>query len=299
MEHTGAMTVTNETTSSSGATEPTELVHADRSARGKMRVSGPQALWFLDQILTQRFEGLAPGDAVDTAMLTVHGRMTAYAECVVVDASAGGPEVLCHFEPELRPGFQETLQGYVFATRVELQDVTDGYRLVLFAGPGHEAAAAELGIVHPTGSIGVPATYAWVASDLPGDLPGTPIDEQMLDAIRIRHAVPRWGRDMDPKTLPQEVGIDEQAVHFEKGCYLGQEAMAKIHFRGKVNRRLAALELSGSAGVDPGTELTDETGTKVGRVTSVAGDRALAVVRHTIEPETVLHAGPVQARVAA
>lgn len=278
--------------------EIAELVHADRSERGKLLVTGPQALWFLDQILTQRFEGLAPGDSTDTAMLTVHGRMTAFAEGVVVSDEAGAPAVLFHFEPELRPSFQETLQGYVFATPVELRDVTDEYRLMLLGGPGHEGAAAGLGTAHPTTSIGVPATYAWIPSEAgPTEIPGSVIDEESLELLRIANGVPRWGRDMDAKTIPQEVGIDEHAVHFEKGCYLGQEAMAKIHFRGKVNRRLASLELDGN--VAPGAELTDDDGATVGRVTSVAGDRALAVVRHTVGPASVLHAGSVEARVAA
>jgi tRNA-modifying protein YgfZ len=277
--------------------EIAELVHADRSERGKLRVSGPQALWFLDQILTQRFEGLSPGDATETAMLSVHGRMTAFAESIVV-AGADGPEALLHFEPELRPTFQESLQGYVFATRVELTDVTDAYRMVLFAGPGHEDAAASLGVAHPTRSIGVGATYSWAPVAATTTPPGKPISEDALEELRIASSVPRWGRDMDAKTIPQEVGIQESAVHFEKGCYLGQEAMAKIHFRGKVNRRLASLEL-GEGGVEPGAELTDAEGATVGRVTSVAGNRALAVVRYTIEPPTVLHVGAVEARVAA
>ena len=277
--------------------EIAQLVHADRSERGKLLVSGPQALWFLDQILTQRFEGLNPGDAVETAMLTVHGRMVAFAECLVATDEAGAPTVLCHFEQELRPAFQEALQAYVFATPVELRDVTDDYDLVLFAGPGHHEAADDIGIAHATKGVGVPATYSWLPAGTGAELPGGPIDEGALEDLRVAHAVPRWGYEMNSKTIPQEVGIHENAVHFEKGCYLGQEAMAKIHFRGKVNRRLASLALAGD--LAPGADLSDQDGTTVGRVTSVAGDRALAVVRYTIEPGTVLHAGSTEATVAA
>ena len=102
---------------------------------------------------------------------------------------------------------------------------------------------------------------------------------------------------MNAKTFPQEVGIDARAVHFEKGCYLGQEAMAKIHFRGKVNRRLVRLESAQE--LDPGSELSDAEGTKAGLVTSVSGSHALAVVRHTVEAPAVLHAGDVEAKVVA
>jgi folate-binding protein YgfZ len=278
--------------------EVDELIYADRSSRGKMKASGPQAAWFLDQILTQRFEGVAPGEPIETAMLTVHGRMTAYAECIFTTDGT----ILCHYEPELRPGFQDELQRYVFATQVELADVTDEHGLVLLAGPGHEKAAADLGgLVHPTDALGVPAAYVWIDKDsldaATGGIAGRRVAERELEAIRIANGVPRWGRDMDAKTLPQEVGIDARAVHFEKGCYLGQEAMAKIHFRGKVNRKLVRIE-SGEE-LEPGVDLVDAEGSKAGRVTSVSGRNALAVVRHTVEPPAVLHAGEVEAKVVA
>lgn len=278
--------------------EPDELIYADRSDRGKLKVSGPQAAWFLDQILTQRFEAVEPGVPIETAMLTVHGRMTAYAECIGIADGA----ILCHYEPELRPGFQDDLQRYVFATQVELADVTDDYGLVLLGGPGHEAAAADLGgPVHPTGALGSPAAYVWVERDrLDGALAGISgrrVPEHELEAIRIANGIPRWGRDMDTKTFPQEVGIEERAVEFDKGCYLGQEAMAKIHFRGRVNRKLVRIESAQE--LERGTELTDVEGTKAGRVTSVSGRAALAVVRHTVEVPAVLHAGDVEAKVVA
>lgn len=274
-----------------------ELIYADRSGRGKLKVFGPQAAWFLDQILTQRFEGIRPGDSVETAMLTVHGRMTAHAECVATEDA-----ILCHFEPELRPGFRDDLARYVFATRVELEDATDAYGLLLLAGPGHEdAARSSGGLVHATNALGIPGVYVWVpAGDTEAvmrNIPGRRAVEQELEAIRIANGVPRWGRDMDVKTLPQEVGIDAAAVHFEKGCYLGQEAMAKIHFRGKVNRKLVRIE--SEAELDLGTELSDPEGGKAGSITSVSGDRALAVVKHTVEVPGVLHAGDVEAKVVA
>ena len=111
-------------------------------------------------------------------------------------------------------------------------------------------------------------------------------------ALRIQHGVPRWGREMDFKTFPQEVGIDGRAVHYDKGCYLGQEAMAKIHFRGKVNRRLA--HLASEQAVAVGAEVVVD-GKKVGAVTSTGGGLALALVRATLEPgaEATVEGEPV------
>jgi folate-binding protein YgfZ len=92
---------------------------------------------------------------------------------------------------------------------------------------------------------------------------------------------------MDVKTFPQEAGIDAWAVHYDKGCYVGQEAMAKIHFRGKVNRRLAKLE---GTGLSRGEDIIDD-GVKVGVVTSAEGDLGLALVRYTLEPGAEVEVG--------
>lgn len=260
---------------------------ADRSERAKLRVSGPQRLWFLHQVLTQSFEDMRAGDARDAAMITAHGRMTGYLEAVATDDS-----VLCHFEPELRDGLIAELRRYVFATRVELDDATEEMGLVLVAGPGW-AAAHDLvpgAVVHPTEALGIEAAYLWVErAQVPAvlvKLDGagfSPAPEDELEAVRVAHGRPRWGREMDPKTFPQEAAIDGRAVHYDKGCYLGQEAMAKIHFRGKVNRRLAQIE--GAAPLGSGAEIF-HADKKVGVVTSASGGRALALVRHTVDPGT-------------
>ena len=262
-------------------------IYADRSPRAKLRVSGPQRLWFLHQVLTQSFEDMRPGDARDAAMITPHGRMIGYLEAVATEDA-----VLCHFERELRDSLIDELRRYVFATAVELDDVTEAMGLVLVAGDGWAAASDTVdgAVVHPTEALGVPAAYLWIErAALPAAL--ARLDEQgfrrapedELEELRIAHARPRWGREMDTKTFPQEAAIDGRAVHYDKGCYLGQEAMAKIHFRGKVNRRLAGIEGSGPLG--SGADVLFE-GKKVGVVTSAAGGRALALIRYTVAPGT-------------
>ena len=93
---------------------------------------------------------------------------------------------------------------------------------------------------------------------------------------------------MDEKTFPQEVGIDERAVHYDKGCYVGQEAMAKIHLRGKVNRRLRILESTERLPVGAELVAGDE---KVGTLTSVSGTKALGMLRYTIYPGDLVSVG--------
>ena len=277
------------------------VVFADRSNRAKLRVGDEQRAWFLDQMLTQSFADMQPGDARDAALITVHGRMQAYLEVVATEDA-----FLCHYEPELRPTVPEILSKYVFATRVTLDDVTDDMGLLLLAGEGAADVAADLagaGVVHPTASLGIEATYVWlpraeveVVVERLGSQGLRGASEDELEAIRISNGVARWGRDMDPKTFPQEAGVDERAVHYEKGCYLGQEAMAKIHFRGKVNRRLARLEASGP--LTPGIDLRVGDA-KVGTVTSASDGRGLALVKYTTEPGTEVVAGSIPATVVS
>lgn len=250
-------------------------------------------------MLTQAFEDIAPGEAREAALITVHGRMQAHVEVVATETS-----LLMHFEPELLTTLPDELRRYVFATRVEITDVTGDHGLILVGGDGwQEAIPADDAIVHPTHALGVAAGYLWVPAErkaatldaLAGSGAGSATEEE-LEAIRVANGVPRWGREMDTKTFPQEAGVDERAVHYDKGCYLGQEAMAKIHFRGKVNRRLALLETPEP--IAPGTDLTlaDQ---KVGTVTSSSEGVALALVRHTVEQGTVVDAAGVSATIAS
>lgn len=279
----------------------TELLYADRSERGKLRLTGPQRQWFLEQILTNTFEDLVPGDNRDAVLLTPHGRMVGFMETVVTDDS-----LLMHFEPELSATLPEAIGKYVLATEVEITDITDERALVLVVGDSWEQVARGLGVnavPHPTRSLGVSAGYVWVARDkIVGvvaeleEAGARAASEDELEAMRIDNAVPRWGREMDDKTFPQEVAIDDHAVHYDKGCYVGQEAMAKIHLRGKVNRRLRSLE--SSEPLAPGTELTNDADERVGFVTSSVGTKSLGMLRYTVYPGDLVHAGDIDVKVA-
>ena len=276
-----------------------KLVYADRSNRGKLCFTGPQRAWFLHQILTQDFEDIAPGEARAATLLTAHGRMVGYMEVVALE-----DRLLMHFEPELLATLPDAIQFYVLGTQVEITDVTDELGLLLVAGPGADEVTGDLGpavTIHPTAELGVPAAYVWVPRGKlagvaavvaePGAVPAT---EDELEAIRIEHEVARWGREMDEKTFPQEVAIDDRAVHYDKGCYVGQEAMAKIHLRGKVNRRMRLLD--SPEPLKPGQELMSGDD-RVGVVTSVSGTNALGMLRYTIYPGDLVRAGDQDVKV--
>ena len=114
-----------------------------------------------------------------------------------------------------------------------------------------------------------------------------------VECLRIEHGRPRYGIDLDDSVIPQEAGLNERAVSFTKGCYVGQETVARLYYRGKPNRQLRGLRLSAPA--SPGDELSFE-GRVVGRVASVAqsprfGPIGLALVRREAPPGSVVAVG--------
>jgi folate-binding protein YgfZ len=114
-----------------------------------------------------------------------------------------------------------------------------------------------------------------------------------VECLRVEHGRPRYGVDLDDSVIPQEGGLNARAVSFTKGCYVGQETVARLHYRGKPNRQLRGLRLSGPA--EPGEELTLD-GRVVGRVASVAqsprfGTIALALVRREAPPGSTVSVG--------
>ncbi|HVM36719.1 MAG TPA: hypothetical protein VM784_15445 [Actinomycetota bacterium] len=277
-----------------------EILVADTSERGKLRFTGEQRAWFLHQIVTNRFEDIEAGDARAAAMLTVHGRMVGFFEAV-----ATSDALLAHMEPELLPGFVDAFRRYVFATKVEIEDVTDDFGLVVLVGDGWRdlAGKIEASILHETRFIGPSAGHVWVPRGKAEEVIEAAaragariVGKEEIEHIRVAHGRPRWGRDMNEKTIPQEARLEEfGALDFNKGCYVGQEAVAKIYFRGKVNRKVRRLSATGPLAV--GAEVTkgDE---KVGTVTSAAGAEAIAMLKHTVELGESVTAGGVDATVA-
>lgn len=273
--------------------------YADRSSRGKLRVTGPQRGWYLHQVTTQAFEGISEGEHRSAAMLTHHGRMIGFFEAVAIEDA-----ILIHFEDELSSVLPDVIRKYVFATRVEIQDAAD-MALVLVVGTVPELTIPS--VVQPTEWVGAPAAYLWIDAACRDAAieelragGAIPISESELELMRIAAGVPRWGREMNEKTFPQEVSIDDRAVHYDKGCYTGQEAMAKIHFRGKVNRKLVRLTADREIAVGEAVRLGDSS---VGTVTSAARTGrqwvGLALVKHDVPAESEVAVGETSALVRA
>jgi folate-binding protein YgfZ len=169
-----------------------------------------------------------------------------------------------------------------FAAKCEIEQEEHVSTIVLGADPG--------------GGDGIPnPDYGRLAVEvLDTPLEATLSDEE-LERLRIESLTPRYGREIDDRVLPAEAGLDKRAISFSKGCYPGQEPVARLHFRGKVNRRLRLLELDGEP-PEPETPVGYE-GKDVGRVTSAVPGLALAYVRVAVPDDALLQIGASTARI--
>ena len=275
----------------------------DRSHRGVVRVAGPDRLSWLHSLTTQHLEKLTAAATARALILSPNGHVEQ--ELTLTD---DGTAAWIHVEPGRAAPLVEFLDSMRFMLRVETADLTAGYAVLTVVGlSGAEAAApaAEAAVAVTDGLVGtdyvVPrtelATIAGEVGDRGARLAGT----WAYEALRIAAHEARFGLDTDHKTLPHEVGWITSAVHLSKGCYRGQETVARVHNLGHPPRRLVFLHLDGSADRLPRHgDPVELDGKPVGFVGSAArhfelGPIALALVRRTVPVEATLLAGGVAA----
>ena len=246
---------------------------AARRARAFVAVRGPDAVGYLDRLLSNDVPEAGSADAL---LLTAKARVIA----PLLVWRRGSDDVLLLTEPELGEVVRAHLMRNRFAAKcdVELEQHTSS---VVFA------PEVEGGIEN--------RDYGDAAFELlDADLEVT-LDDEELERRRIAAGTPRFGRELDERVLPAEAGLDERAVSFTKGCFPGQEPIARQRYRGKVNRRLRVLEVDGEA-PEAETPVTYE-GKDVGRVTSAVPGLALAYVRVEVPDDAALQVGSATARV--
>jgi tRNA-modifying protein YgfZ len=275
----------------------------DRSHRGVVRISGPDRLSWLHSLTTQHLETLPSGTTAQALILSPNGHVQH--QLTLTD---DGTATWIHVEAGTAAALVEFLESMRFMLRVETADVTGDYAVLTVAGPAREAAAgpaAEAAVAVTDGPVGtdyvVPrAELATIAEEVRAR--GARLAGMWAyEALRIAAHEPRFGLDTDHKTIPHEVGWIDSAVHLAKGCYRGQETVARVHNLGHPPRRLVFLHLDGSvdrlpAHGDP-VELDGKT---IGSVGSAArhwelGPVALALVRRTVPVDATLLAGGVAA----
>ena len=247
----------------------TVTTRAARRPRAYLRVKGPDAEEFLQRMVSN---DVTQADVIDALLLTPKARLIAPLRVL----RRGADDFLLLTEPELGEKVRTSLLRARLASKCEVEPEQHTSTLVWSDEEGFASAREELDIdVEPN------------------------VDALELERLRIEEGVPAWGSELDDSILPAEAGLDDTHISFTKGCFPGQEPVARLHYRGHANRGLRVLTWEGSE-LPPYDEPVAYDGKDVGRVTSVArdGERiiALAYVRVEVPPDAELQVGTVTAR---
>ena len=248
----------------------------DLSHRGVVRVSGPDRLSWLHSLLSQHLSELPAGERTEALLLDPHGRVEQHMR-LVDDGTATWASV----EPGSADSLVAFLDSMRFMLRVEVEDVSAEWACVWSPATG-EVLVPRAELLSYVGERGVAGVWA-------------------CEALRIAAHRPRLGLDSDDRTIPHEVGWIGPAVHLDKGCYRGQETVARVHTLGRPPRRLVLLHLDGSVDHLPAHGDPVEVGGRVvGTVGSTArhyelGPIGLAVIKRNTPVDAPLLAGGVAA----
>src|SRR5215210_6507174 len=279
----------------------------DRSERGKLALTGAEAKEFVHGQVTNDVEALQPGQGCYAAFLTHKGKMLG--DLRILDL---GHELFLDTERVALQELFNMIRRFKLGRDVELHKRTVERGLVSLVGPGaREAAGApDLGLAehdNAAGEIGgVPVRLVATAegvdliceaertAELKSALDGVPeVSEAAAEVVRVESGRPRYGVDLDDSVIPQEAGLNERAVSFTKGCYVGQETVARLYYRGKPNRHLRGLRLSEPAGRGEPLRLGEREVGRLGSsvVSPARGPIGLAIVRREAAPGDTLAVG--------
>jgi folate-binding protein YgfZ len=288
----------------------------DRSRRGMLLVTGPEAADYLQGQLTNDIEALAPGDGCYAALLDRKGHIQADMRVLRL----AGDEFWLDTEPVAAEVARRHLEMYKVGRDVEVADVGGERTLLSLLGPQSAAIAGTADLPERAsaeatvgGVVCLAVGNRWGIDLIAPAADTSTLRRALLEAgarevhpaaaeiLRVEAGIPRFGVEMGPEAMPAEAGIVEDAVSFTKGCYIGQEPVARLHYKGRPNRRLRGLELSGPAEPESVLRLGEK---EVGRLGSHAlsparGHIGLAIVRREAEPGSELAVGEdgVMARV--
>ena len=238
-----------------------ESLVAALSPRALWRLTGPDASRYLNGQVTNDVTRLTEGKACYAAVCTAKGRMEGD---VSIALHAG--EFFLDADVVLRESLGARLEKYLIADDAAFEDISESWTLSHVFG-STAPPAPENGFVVAYARFGVPGHDIWAPA---GNLsaPGAAVDTEVLEALRLEHAIPRWGAELTTNTLPPEAGPHMlEAISYTKGCYVGQETIARLKSVGHVNRTLVYLQSDSAVFPKPGNKLKHGE-TDVGIVTS-------------------------------
>jgi tRNA-modifying protein YgfZ len=280
----------------------------DRSDRGKLVVSGPEAAEYLQGQLTNDVEGLAPGEGRYAALLDRKGHVQADMRVLRLPPE----EIWLDTEPGALELARRHLQTYKVGRDVAVADLSAERALLSLIGPRSADVAGTAALPeHACEEVRVGGVEcvaigtrdgldliaaATEAEPLRGALLETgavEVGPPAAEILRIESGIPRFGAEMSEATMPAEAGIVERAVDFTKGCYIGQEPVARLHYKGRPNRCLRGLRLSELVPAGTSLRLGDKAVGEIGSacISPAHGPIALAIVRREAEPGAELGAG--------
>jgi len=249
--------------------QPGQAAFLDLSGRTKLRITGNDRLRFLNGQITNDVRKATETKAIEACVLNAKGKMNAHIfvsaapDCFFIDAA-----------PELRETLVTRLERYVIADDVQIEDVTD--QLSIFHLLSRTAPNLGARRIISANRFGEPGWDIWTERTLYDavlqQLSSTYglLDHAAAEIARIEHGVPRWGRELTDEIIPIEANLEERAIDYEKGCYIGQEVISRIKMSGQTNKRLRGLISLGDIPLQPGMKLaaTSAKGKEAGWITS-------------------------------
>ena len=252
--------------------------------RSYVSVNGQDAASYLNRMVSNEVEGLDIGASCEALLLTPKARIVA----PLVVLRRAQDDFLLLTEPEAGERLARELLRARFAAKCAVEPEEHRSVVVLGAAEGHFVLNQHK-LALPNRDYGVPAVEL-VDADAPAE--AETVAEHELERLRILARTPRLGRELDDRVMPAEAGLEERAISFTKGCYPGQEPVARLHYRGHPNRGLRVVAMEGSELPTYDAELALD-GKAVGRITSAAPDPehgvvALAYVRREVPADAAL-----------
>ncbi len=263
---------------------PAENVFIDLSDRAKLRLTGEDRLRFLNGQVSNDVRRATADEAIYTGVMTIKGKL-----CADAFVHAEPDALLLDAEGELRETLAARLEKYIIADDVQIEDATETlglFHLLNFVEAAPAGLPAALQALGPgiksvrSLRLGRPGLDVFCDAALTDAVHAaltpagyTQLNDDALESLRILLGVPRWGAELDETVLPAEAGIEDRAVSFSKGCYIGQEVVSRVRSVGHVNRHLCGLRATDASPLYAGMRLhaaEDAGGREIGRITSAA-----------------------------